>query len=245
MPFTPAHAAIVLPLLKSRYFSATALVIGCMAPDFEYFFKMSVSGVHGHTFLGIFYFDAPVTLLLAFLFHGYIRNNLIDNLPVFLQRRLHLLRQFDFVLYLRANWIVFLCSAALGAVLHIFWDAFTHFNGFFVQHISVLQNTILPFNGARYPLHYVLQHLSTYVGLSIIAMYVLLIKPDGNIHVKKPRLFYWIVIAFISAFVLFLRFNWLPETLNLGNVVVSAITGICIAMIIAGKLRFENGTIQA
>jgi hypothetical protein len=96
MPFTPAHPAIVLLFLKAKRVSATALVIGTMAPDFEYFLRMSVNGQYGHTFFGIFYFDIPVTIALAFLFHQQIKENLINNLPVFLQQRLWQVKAFDF-----------------------------------------------------------------------------------------------------------------------------------------------------
>ena len=98
MPFTPAHPAIVLPFLKIKpeRVSATALVIGSIAPDFEYFFKMSVSGQHSHTLLGILYFDIPVTIGLAFLFHGVVKRNLIANLPAFFQYRFQPILQLEF-----------------------------------------------------------------------------------------------------------------------------------------------------
>ena len=56
MPFTPAHPAIVLPLIRSRYFSATGLIIGSLSPDFEYFFKMSVDSIYSHSKGGIILF---------------------------------------------------------------------------------------------------------------------------------------------------------------------------------------------
>ncbi|WP_434297574.1 DUF4184 family protein [Clostridium sporogenes] len=39
MPFTFSHPAIVLHLEKkwNKYFSFTALILGSMSPDFEYF----------------------------------------------------------------------------------------------------------------------------------------------------------------------------------------------------------------
>jgi hypothetical protein len=70
MPFTPAHPAIVLPLIRSRYFSATGLIIGSLSPDFEYFFKMSVDSIYSHSKVGLFYFDLPVTIVLALLFQS-------------------------------------------------------------------------------------------------------------------------------------------------------------------------------
>ena len=83
MPFTAAHPALVLPFIKGnpRFISASGLIAGSLAPDFEYFFKLSVNGVHGHTIWGLLYFDIPVAAFLAVVFHAVVKNNLIDNLP--------------------------------------------------------------------------------------------------------------------------------------------------------------------
>jgi hypothetical protein len=83
MPFTPAHSAIVLPFVRinPKYVSATGLIIGSLTPDFEYFFKMSVNGVHGHTLPGLLYFDLPVATALALVFHLVVKRNFINNVP--------------------------------------------------------------------------------------------------------------------------------------------------------------------
>jgi hypothetical protein len=240
MPFTPAHPAIVLPFLKWRHISATAFVVGSLAPDFEYFFKMSVSGQHSHTLLGIIYFDIPVTMALAFLFHRYVKANLINNLPIFLQQRFCITIQFDFVAYFKKHWFIFLICAAAGSFLHIFWDSFTHGKGFFIQQFPSLRKARVAFDGVRYPLFYAMQHISTFIGLTIIAFYIYFMKPDKDAKIVKPNLSYWLVLLFVTLVILFLRFNWLPESFNLGNAVVSSISGLCIALVIAGRIRFTN-----
>lgn len=82
MPFTFCHPAIILPLTKisRNRLSATGLIIGSMSPDFEYFIKMRLESVHGHSFSGLFYFNLPLTLLLVFVFHLLVRDALILNL---------------------------------------------------------------------------------------------------------------------------------------------------------------------
>src|SRR5687768_15085868 len=115
MPFTPAHAAIILPLVKLRRMSATGLIIGSMAPDFEYFFKVSVSSVHSHTWWGLLYFDIPVVFCLSLVFHLMVKQNLINNLPAFLQRRFQDTLHFDFLGYFKQYWAWFILSAAIGA----------------------------------------------------------------------------------------------------------------------------------
>jgi len=238
MPFTPAHTALVLPFLRQRWFSATGLIIGSIAPDFEYFLKMSVNGVHGHTLPGIFYFDLPVSVALAFLFHECVKQNFINNLPAFLQQWLAPLKALRFRDYMRTHWFVFLLSAAFGSLSHIFWDSFTHEDGLFVQLLPVYDDTVVPFEGVRYPLFYALQHISTFAGLFIVIFYILRM-PSLETRVVSPAIGYWLLIALVVAAVLVFRFYWLPETFKLGNIVVSSITACCIALIVAGTIRFS------
>lgn len=242
MPFTPAHASIVLPLLrlKPQHVSATALVIGSVAPDFEYFLKMSVSSKYSHTILGILYFDIPLTVLLAFLFHGVVKENLISNLPAFFQYRFQNLLKLNFKDYFKTHYWIVLISAFIGSFSHIFWDAFTHNDGFFAQHISLYKHVVVPYDGVQYPLFYALQNISTAVGLVIVIAYVLLLKPHKSMDVSKPSIAYWLVMFFISGFVIFLRFAFDIENYNLGNFVVSSVSAILVATLMGGLIKFKK-----
>jgi hypothetical protein len=242
MPFTPAHPAIVLPLLKWRRLSATALVIGSMSPDFEYFFKLSVDSAHSHTVGGIFYFDLPVVIALAVVFHLLVKPNLFANLPVFLQQRFHDTRTLDFISYLRKHPVQFLVSAVLGAASHLFWDSFTHNNGYFAQNLWFYKNTFIPFDGVNYPLFYALQHISTVVGLIAVAGYIYFLQPQKHAVVTRPSIVYWLLLVFIAAIVVLVRFAIYPADYNLGNVVVSSISGLCFALIVNSIFRFRSIT---
>jgi len=242
MPFTPAHPAIVLPLLKVRpeRISATALVIGSVAPDFEYFFKMAVSSQYSHTLLGIFYFNIPITLLLAFVFHGVVKKNLIANLPPFFQYRFQTMLALDFVEYFKRYYGVVIISAGIGSFSHVLWDAFTHNDGFFAQRISLYKQVVIPFDGVRYPLFYGLQHISTFTGLIIVSVYIFFLKPDRRSSINHPTFFYWLLVLVIACGVLFLRFNFDRQSLDLGNFVVSCISAILVATLACGFIRFKN-----
>jgi hypothetical protein len=241
MPFTPAHPAIILPFIKTRYLSASGLIIGSLSPDFEYFFKMSVSGLHGHTKGGLFYFDLPVTLLLAIVFHQVAKKNLIRNLPLFFQKRFQDTLHFNFLNYLKHHWPIFLISALAGAASHIFWDSFTHNNRFFVRQFSAVYESVsVPFQGANYPLFYVLQQVSTIVGLTVVSIFILGKKPAVQRDLCAPRLVYWILMFAIGAAVLKLRFFIRPSDYDLGNVVVSSISGLLIGLVCCGFINFKN-----
>jgi hypothetical protein len=245
MPFTPAHPAIVLPFLKLKpeRISATALVIGSIAPDFEYFFKMSVNGEYSHTLLGIFYFNIPVAILMSLLFHEVVKRNLIANLPVFFQYRFQPMQSLNFKEHFKRYYWVVIISAALGSLSHIFWDAFTHNDGFFAQRISLYKQVVIPFDGVRYPLFYGLQHISTYVGLTLVLTYIVLMKPEKNSPVYQPTLLYWLLVGVIASGIVSLRYYFATQGLDLGNFVVSAVSAILIAILISGFVKFKRNAV--
>src|SRR5690349_25113242 len=70
MPLTfLSHQAVVLPLkiAAPRAVSGTALVLGSMAPDVEYFLRGYPTATVSHTWLGQLTFCLPVTLLLFWI----------------------------------------------------------------------------------------------------------------------------------------------------------------------------------
>ncbi len=83
MPFTFAHPAAVLPFVKkhSKHISVTALILGSMAPDFEYFLHFRPYGVIGHTWLGFLYLNLPLVFLLAYIYHYILKKSFITHLP--------------------------------------------------------------------------------------------------------------------------------------------------------------------
>jgi len=239
MPFTPAHPAILLPIIRWRYASATALIIGSMAPDFEYFFRMSVKGTHGHTLWGMLYFDLPVTFLLAWLFHGVVKRNAIHNMPVILQRKFQDTLALDFMPYFKRHAIIFAASALVGTASHLLWDSFTHNNGYFARELPIYRGTYVPYDGVNYPLFYALQNISTGVGLTIVLIYVMMIKPAADAVTYKPRNIYWILLVFITGAVVAVRFMVKPDY-TLGNSVVCTISGLLLALVLCGLINFRN-----
>ncbi|MDX5420649.1 MAG: DUF4184 family protein [Hymenobacteraceae bacterium] len=174
MPFTAAHPAIILPLLKAKrqWLSTTGLVIGSMAPDFEYFLRLRRHSDISHTLPGLLFFDLPIAFLLAVLFHGLVREHVVDKLPLWLKRRALPYQHLNWFNYLRRHWFIFCTSALLGAATHIFWDSFTHTSGFFVEQFPVLLYRV-SFLGLKFPLCRLIQHISTVLGLLLILLYVL------------------------------------------------------------------------
>lgn len=240
MPFTPAHPAIILPLLGKRSFSATGLIAGSIAPDFEYFFRMRIRATQSHTLAGLFYFDLPVALLIALVFHTIVKKKLIANLPAFLQRRMTALRDVDFFAILKRHPLRVVGSCMAGASSHLLWDSFTHSKGYFVRRIHYLYDGDVYFLGGRYPAYYALQHISTVIGLASVLFYVLAMKADPAAIVQMPRFRYWALAVAVVAAILCLRFVLGGSAPTEGDIVVSLVSAVCCALILNGALQVNS-----
>jgi hypothetical protein len=171
VPFTPAHAAAALPFRRTRLIPS-ALVIGTLAPDFEYFIRFKLGSAFGHTVRGALLFALPVALVVLWLFHRYVKVPLVSVLPNSLESRLiPYLERFRFFGLSRFLLIVF--SILLGIATHIVWDSFTHQRMWLYGHWSFLrQSSTIPFLG---PIRNctLLQHSSTILGMGFLTLWVL------------------------------------------------------------------------
>ncbi|MFD2513762.1 DUF4184 family protein [Pontibacter locisalis] len=237
MPFTAAHPAIVLPLkqFQKRWFSLTGLVTGSIAPDFGYFlsflFEIRISS---HDLRDIYTFNLPVTILLAVLFHGFVRDNSIKYLPPFLKKKALPAKGVHWFRYLRQHWFIFLLSATIGILSHLFWDSFTHYDGYFVSKVPWLLKPVEAF-GITLPISRVIQHASTLVGLIVILLYVLFL-PSYPVTASHNWAGYWALVL-IGGLLMLLAYT--PEVVimkTLDELVVRFITGCLVAMLLFGLL---------
>lgn len=233
MPFTFSHPAIILPFrhLPTQWFSFTGLVIGSLTPDFEYFIRMKVQSIYSHTALGIFWFDLPLAILLAFLFHNLVRDSLFFNLPKSFQSRILVFTEFDWNLYFRKNWITVLISILIGIVSHLLWDGFTHNHGYFTEQFSGLKNVFIVY-GNEIPAWKIAQHLSSLVG-AILIFLAFLKLPKKKIIKYSISKKYWILVFVLTLLVLFIRFSISFNTKAFGNIIVSVITAFLISLILS------------
>ncbi|QQO09125.1 DUF4184 family protein [Breznakiella homolactica] len=236
MPFTFSHPAAVLPLVKSKRLplSLSALVMGSIIPDFEYFFRMRSSV--SHTLAGTLYFNMPLCFLVLILFHAVVRDPLITHLPGFLKARFIRYRGTDWLRYFRTHWIAVILSVLIGIASHLLWDSFTHRTGFFVRHFSILQKP-LGSPGHLIALYRLFQHCSTIAGGLIIAGAVLAM-PRDSLPEEQPRRWYWPVFFLVTAGLLVLRrFLW-SGTWRLWELAVSSVAAVLGAVVIAGIVDY-------
>lgn len=232
MPFTFSHPAIVLPLtfLPRKWFSLTGLVIGSLTPDFEYFLRMRIKSNYSHTIDGLFWFDIPLGLLLAFIFHNIVRDSLFDNLPTILKSRFSEFRQFDWNGYFKRSWFVVTISILIGAASHILWDSFTHDHGYFVQTIPALQNSV-DFLGGQIQILKILQHSSTLLG-GLVIVFAIYKLPTNKTEKENINLKYWTIFAGLTLTLIAIRFLSGLELKQFGNVIVTVISAGLISLIL-------------
>ncbi|WP_136669322.1 DUF4184 family protein [Flavobacterium sp. H122] len=243
MPFTFSHPAIILPLnyLPKKWISLTGLIIGSLTPDFEYFLRMKIESNYSHTISGIFWFDLPLGILLTFIFHNLVKNELYKNSPKILSERLLNIKELNWNKHFVENWKIIIISILIGTASHIFWDGFTHNGGFFVKNIPELSKTI-EINGTPIKILKILQHLSTLIGAIIIAVAIWKLPKIADFE-NKINLKYWIIVALITLSFFTLKIISGENSRLIGNVIVSLISsgmiGIIITPIILNK---KNGS---
>jgi hypothetical protein len=171
MPFTLAHPAAALPFRKTRLV-ISAVVVGSMAPDFEYFLRLAPQGRYFHTPSGLFLCTLPVALAVLWLFHRCARYAVVRLLPTGVQQRL-VCHDFPFGNLRRFGLLAL--SVMVGALTHVLWDSFTHRRSWIVRHWPLLHQQVV----ITWPIHrstfvcILLQHLSGLFGMAIIAIWCL------------------------------------------------------------------------
>lgn len=236
MPFTFSHPAIVLPLtyLSNKWVSLTGLVIGSLTPDFEYFIRMRIKSNFSHTIDGLFWFDLPLGILLAFIFHYIVRDTFINNLPTILKSRFSVFKSFDWNKYFKRNWLVVIFSILIGAASHIFWDSFTHDHGYFVQNIPELQHSIGLF-GRQIPVLKILQHSSSLLGGLLIASAIYKL-PTNKVEKENLSIKYWVITAGLTLTVIVIKISSRLELKQYGNVIVTAISAGMLSLVLTSLI---------
>jgi hypothetical protein len=191
---------------------------------------MRIKSNYSHTIDGLFWFDIPLGLLLAFIFHNIVRDSLFDNLPTILKSRFSEFRQFDWNGYFKRSWFVVTISILIGAASHILWDSFTHDHGYFVQTIPALQNSI-NFLGGQIPILKILQHSSTLLG-GLVIVFAIYKLPTDKTEKENINLKYWTIFAGLTLTLIAIRFLSGLELKQFGNVIVTVISAGLISLIL-------------
>ena len=170
MPFTLAHPAAAVPFRRWGLI-CSALVMGAIAPDFEYFIRLEPHGQFGHQMPWLLLITFPGALVALWVFHAGMKRGLAALLPVSAQRRLQpYLGDFPFGGERRLALIA--ASIAVGIATHLLWDAFTHRDTILYQHWMWLQTEIaFPALERSMPVYRILQLLSSLAGCLVLVFW--------------------------------------------------------------------------
>lgn len=164
MPFTVSHAAAVMPLSRNRSFVLSALVIGSMVPDLEFYLFFSFTRVVSHSLLGIFTFCLPAGLIALAVFHGLLKRPLLSLLPIG-HRRLLAPYAGSFAWRPASRFLQIVVSLLVGVLSHLVWDAFTHVYGLGVRAFPLLALPLWPLSRGAIRICDLLQLFFSIMGL--------------------------------------------------------------------------------
>ncbi|WP_311260408.1 DUF4184 family protein [Microbacterium sp. WCS2018Hpa-9] len=177
MPFTPSHALVALPFIRTPLVPA-AIAIGAMTPDLPLFLRgVGLRYSFTHTFGNVLW-TALVAFGLFLLWRVVLRPTVGELSPLWLARRLP------------ADWsqsgidaartavgigaqnrlypVMLAASLVLGVLTHIVWDLFTHEGRWGVDALPALDDMWGLLTGYKW-----LQYGSSVIGLLIIGIWAI------------------------------------------------------------------------
>ena len=166
MPFTPSHAAAVLPFLRTPL-PASALLAGSIAPDLPFYLPVDVPWAT-HTALAVVTTDLLLGLAAWAVWHGLLAAPALAAAPVPVRGRIPGLPapglSGRFSAAPRVGWT--LVALVVGAATHVVWDEFTHPRRWGPQHVAVLAEDWGALAGYRW-----LQYATSVMGAVVLLVW--------------------------------------------------------------------------
>ncbi|MBT2486675.1 MULTISPECIES: DUF4184 family protein [unclassified Microbacterium] len=220
MPFTPSHAVIALPFIRTPLVPG-AIAIGAMTPDLPLFLRgVGVSYSFTHTFAHVVW-TALIAFVLFLLWRVVLRPAVPELAPLWLARRLP--EDWDDAGSVAAGNavgigekrgypVLLAISLVLGVLSHIVWDLFTHEDRWGVEVFPPLAEMWGPLLGFKW-----LQHGSSLLGLAVLGVWALSWSrrrdPRRDVRQRLPQ---WVRVAWWLSLPVVLVAAWIMGLLLLG-----------------------------
>ena len=187
MPFTLSHPAAVGPLwpiARRLRLPFAALVVGAMAPDFEFFLHLRPEARWSHSVTGLVTFCLPVGLAVYLAWEGYARAPLrsLLGLPV--------ASPAQSIAWREPSWWARVGAAVLlGATTHLAWDGVTHGGYWGAGRWPWLLRPAFNVGERVVPWFNLLQHLSTALGGAVVLAWfaVTLHREGAMVRLRRSR----------------------------------------------------------
>lgn len=207
MPFTPSHAIVALPFIRTPLVPA-AIAIGAMTPDLPLFVRgVGLNYTFTHT-PGNLVWTALLGFVLFLLWRVVLRPAVPELTPFWLARRLPAEWSDSGVVAAgravgvgqrRVYPVLLVVSLILGVLSHILWDLFTHEGRWGVEIFPALDEMWGPLLGYKW-----LQYGSSVLGLAGIGLWAVLrlrrsvVRPDAAQRVPNVvRVVWWVSLPVI------------------------------------------------
>jgi hypothetical protein len=156
MPFTPSHAVVALPFVRTRLVPA-AIAVGAMTPDLPLFLRgmwPDYSMTHDPAWVIV---TSGLALVLFLLWRCVLRPAVRELSPRTIAERLPMRWDAGFRAGLRESlgggWVALvwlIVSLAFGVLTHIAWDLFTHEGRLGVELMPALEDQWGPLPGVKW-----------------------------------------------------------------------------------------------
>lgn len=241
MPLTFSHPAIVLPAkyLPERWVSMTALIVGSVTPDFEYFIRLREESFYTHTWMGMLWLDLPLGLLLTFIYHYLVRDLFTCNIPAFFRKRFSPYMNFNWWNYFKHHFFIVIICLLIGIASHLFWDSFTHPGGHFVREIPALKQSTNIW-GERMQNARLVQTISTIVGAVIILFAIMRMPVAAKYAAPNAALDYWLIIVGTGIVVVCMRMVSYIYDFGIEGTAIPFLSGMIAGSILAPLFIAKN-----
>jgi Domain of unknown function (DUF4184) len=172
VPWTFSHPAIVIPLrsMGGARLSLGALTVGSLSPDLGYYVGCFGLATQAHTIPGLITLCLPESLVVIAILRA-MHHPIAHLLPGKLRQALHGVERMPSLMNLTVVCRLSIC-AIIGALTHVLWDSLTHESGYLVSQFPVLHAPVTVLAGRRFYVFDALQHVSTLLGATVIAVYM-------------------------------------------------------------------------
>jgi hypothetical protein len=241
MPFTLSHPAavgLIWPVARRAHVPLSALAIGAMSPDFEFFLHLSPRALLSHTVPGLVLFCLPAGLI-CFAIWELLVQDVVRELVALPARTAEGERSVRW-------WMLAGVGILIGAASHLIWDGLTHGGYWGAALWPWLLEPAFAIGTLQVPWFNALQHLSTIVGgLIVLAWAFAQVRRDGDLTLmlRTPWRRQAIATIVVSAILAGMANGsrgpfgadfWTAQRL-LGRIAVGALLGLGVGLVIVAQ----------